>query len=235
MKLTDAHARLREMGAPSFTTNDAAALLRIEGSHATKVLSRLAETGHVVRLARGRWALPGRLPQFALPEALTAPTPSYVSLFSALHHHGLIQQVPVAVYAVTLGPSREAVTPLGRVSLHRVVPSFFFGFEQRGVGPKVASPEKALVDCLYLGPARSRRFRALPEIELPPKFSARRAREMARRIDSPSRRTYVLERLESIVASARGRENEPGDDPERPRRIAARLCHRISQKMHYVN
>jgi predicted transcriptional regulator of viral defense system len=205
VKLTDAHARLRELGAPTFTTNDAAALLRIEGSHATKVLCRLAETGHVVRLARGRWALGDELDRFALPEALTAPTPSYVSLFSALHHHGLIEQIPAAVYAVTLAPSRDVRTPLGTVSLHRVAPSFFFGFEQRGTGPKIAVPEKGLVDFLYLGPARSRRFRALPELELPRSFSGRRAREMARRIESRSRRSYVLSKLDRILENAGSR------------------------------
>lgn len=199
MKLTEAHAHIRELRAPAFTTNDAAALLGIEGSHATKVLSRLAETGHVIRLARGRWALPDLLERFALPEALTAPTPSYVSLQSALHHHGLIEQIPAAVFAVTLAPSRNVDTPLGRVSLHHVVPTFFFGFEQKAGGPKIATPEKALVDYLYLGPARSRRFRALPEIELPAGFSKRRAQQMVARIASASRRSHVGERLRQIL------------------------------------
>jgi predicted transcriptional regulator of viral defense system len=202
VKLVDAHARLRELGVATFTTNDVAALLGIEGSHATKVLSRLREAGHVIRLARGRWALAGQLDRFALPEALTAPTPSYVSLYSALHHHGLIEQIPAAVFAVTLAPSRTVQTPLGTVSLHRVAPTFFFGYEQRGTGPKIAVPEKALVDFLYLGPARSRRFRALPELELPRRFSARRARTMAGRIESKSRRAHVVSRLEAFLERA---------------------------------
>ena len=39
------------------------------------------------------------------------------------------------------------------------------------LGVKIASPEKALLDALYLRPARSRLFRALPELELPRTFS----------------------------------------------------------------
>ncbi|HEX9622015.1 MAG TPA: hypothetical protein VF989_17835, partial [Polyangiaceae bacterium] len=46
-------------------------------------------------------------------------------------------------------------------------PRFFAGFElMDGNGVKLATPEKALVDTLYLAPARSRLFCALPELEL---------------------------------------------------------------------
>ncbi|MFO7695137.1 MAG: hypothetical protein R6V57_18790, partial [Vicinamibacterales bacterium] len=51
-------------------------------------------------------------------------------------------------------------------SVHHVAPSFFFGYEDIGqTGVLMASPEKALVDFLYLAPARSMLFRALPELE----------------------------------------------------------------------
>jgi hypothetical protein len=106
-------------------------------------------------------------------------------------------------FAVTLGTTRRYETPLGSVSLHRVAPSFFFGLEQRGLGPKIAVPEKALVDTLYLRPARSRRFRALPELEIPRGFSMVRARKMARRIASPGRRALVLRLLWEVAGGER--------------------------------
>jgi predicted transcriptional regulator of viral defense system len=206
VKLTDAHARLLQLGAPVFTTNEAATWLRVSGNHGSQILVRLAQTGHVVKLGRGRWALPERVRPFMLPEALTAPKPSYVSLYSALHEHGLIEQIPEVVYAVTLAPTRSVRTPLGAVSLHHVAPEFFFGYEVVArTGVKLASPEKALLDVLYLRPARSQLFRALPELELPVGFSVRRARAIATRIRSPARRKLVLDALASVLASARSR------------------------------
>lgn len=203
MKLTEAHRALVALPNATFTTNDAATLLGIESSYATKVLTRLSVTGHVLRLARGRWALPDALDPFLLPEALTAPLPSYVSLHTALHHHGLIEQIPSTVYAVTLAPSAERRTPAGTVSLHHVAPGFFFGFETAPGGAKVARPEKALLDFLYLRPGRSRRFRSLPELTLPRSFSATWARRAIDRIASPSRRTLVLREFDKALQSAR--------------------------------
>ena len=50
-------------------------------------------------------------------------------------------------------------------------PAFFFGYEDAGrAGGRLTTPEKALVDSLYPTPARSRLFRALPELEWPKAF-----------------------------------------------------------------
>lgn len=200
MKLTEAHARLQALGVPTFTTNEAAASLRIGGNHASQLLSRLAQTGHVVQLARGRWALPDRTTPMMLPEALTAPKPAYVSLYSALHEHGLIEQIPDVVYAVTLAPTRQVATPLGTVSLHHIAPALFSGFEiVPRTGVKLARPEKALFDILYLRPARSLLFRALPELELPKSFDKKFTRVLTDRIASPARRTLVRKQLEALL------------------------------------
>lgn len=204
MKLIEAHAKLIALDVPTFTTSEAAAALSISRNHAAQVLQRLAETAHVAHLARGRWALPNETDSFMLPEALTAPKPSYVSLQSALYHHEMIEQIPEVTYAVTLAPTRRVHTPLGDVSLHQVTPAFFFGFDVVATtGVKLATPEKALLDVFYLRPARSRRFRALPELELPKAFSTREAMAMTRKIASPSRRTLVQRELEQLLQRVR--------------------------------
>jgi hypothetical protein len=69
----------------------------------------------------------------------------------------------------------------------------------------MASPEKALVDFLYLAPARSMLFRALPELELPRGFSVGRARAMTKRIESPRRRTMVARALERVIEAGKPR------------------------------
>jgi predicted transcriptional regulator of viral defense system len=202
MTSADALARLRRL-APTFTTREAAGALDVDPRHASVVLSRLSRFGHVERLAQGRWLFPGRLEPFAVPEALTRPIPSYVSLQSALFHHGMIEQIPDIVYAVSLGPTRRVSTSVATVSLHRVGIDFFFGFERTlRTGVNIAVAEKALLDFLYLRPARSRMFRALPELELPRHFSARRARTMLERIRSERRRTLVRGLLEETLERA---------------------------------
>lgn len=77
----------------------------------------------------------------------------------------MISQIPAITYAVSIGRTKRYETPLGVVSFHHVHPSFFFGFETIGKGMvKMATPEKALIDFLYLSPSKSRLFRALPEL-----------------------------------------------------------------------
>ncbi len=204
MRLVDILSRLAKMGPPAFRTSDAAAYLDIGTAHASKLLARLAQAGHLVRLGRARWGFRERIDPFALPEYLTAPYPSYVSLQSALFHHGLISQIPSVIYAVSPARTRTYRTPLGTVSVHRVRPSFFFGYGSRGKGGgKIASPEKALVDFLYLSPGRSGLFRELPELDLPPGFKASAARKIVRRIRSVRRRNHVMRRLDRILKKAR--------------------------------
>ena len=68
----------------------------------------------------------------------------------------------------------------------------------------LARPEKALVDFLYLTPARSKLFRALPELEWPKRFNARRARAIVERIVPTRRRTLVTRRLDALLEGRSG-------------------------------
>jgi predicted transcriptional regulator of viral defense system len=201
MKLVDVHARLLEMEVAVFQTSDAAACLNINNVHASKLLARLSSAGHLVHLNRGLWAFKDRVESLALPEYLTNPFPSYVSLQSALYYHELISQIPTVIYAVSISRTKKYETPLGVVSVHHVNPSFFFGFESMGRGiAKVATPEKALIDFFYLSPARSNLFRALPELEFPKNFSAKKARRIIGQIRSVRRQTLVKRLFEEVMS-----------------------------------
>jgi predicted transcriptional regulator of viral defense system len=201
MTLLDALSTIESMDAAVFCTSDAAARLRVPNGHASVVLARLAASGHMIRLRRGVWALPGRVDPLALPEYLTAPFPAYVSLQSALYLHGMISQMPAVTYAVSLARTRRFTTPFGTVSVHHVKPAFFFGFQDAASrsGVRLATPEKALVDFLYLTPARSRLFRALPELEWPKRFSVRAARSIVKGIEPVRRRTLASRALDRLI------------------------------------
>jgi predicted transcriptional regulator of viral defense system len=200
VRLIDVLAKLRAIGTPSFLTADAAAALGIQRSHASQSLGRLAASGHLAKLGRGRWGFRDRIDPAALPELLTAPFPSYVSLQSALYRHGMISQIPSVLYAVSVARTRTFRTDLGTVSIHHVAPSFFFGYSSApGGNGKIATPEKALVDLLYLGPARNRLFRGLPELTLPRGFKIDEARRIIGRIRAVRRRSYVRRRFERLM------------------------------------
>jgi predicted transcriptional regulator of viral defense system len=202
MTLLHALSRILAMNVPIFTTGDAAVQLGVPVGNASVTLARLTTSGQVVRLRRGVWAVKDRIDTLALPEYLTAPFPAYVSLHSALYLHGMISQVPMITYAVSLARTRRYHTPLGTVSIHHVQPSFFFGFEAAGrAGGRLATPEKALLDFLYLAPARSKLFRALPELEWPKRFSFRIARSIVKRVTPIRRRKIVARRLEQLLQS----------------------------------
>lgn len=202
MKLTSAHARLLKMNQPVLRTADAAACLEIDNAHASKILERLAETGHGLHLARSLWVFPAQLNPLTLPEYLTAPLPSYISLQSALYYHSMISQIPSIIYAVSPARTRRFTTPLGTISIHHLPPDLFFGYAVSGAeGLKIATPEKALVDLLYLRPAKSHLFRALPEIEWPKKFKPDTARRMISRIAACRRRNMARRYFEDLWRS----------------------------------
>ncbi len=197
MRLLAALTQLQGLNQPVMETGDMAVVLGVGKAHASKIAARLAEAGHLLALRRGVWAFPGRIDTLAIPERLTAPQPAYVSLQSALYHHGMISQVPSSVYAVSLARTRRYVTPLGVVSVHHVAPDFFFGYETLGEkGIRLARPEKALLDVFYLSPAKSRLFCQLPEVERPDGFDVQEAHCMIARIPFPARRNMVAERFE---------------------------------------
>lgn len=203
LRATEALGRLQRMGKPVITTEDAALRLGLARPAASRTLARLAQAGLLLRLRHGLWSLAPRIEPLVLPEYLTAPFPAYVSLQTALQLHGLITQLPHVIYVASLAPTRKIHTQVADFSIHRLAPSFFGGFETTPSGVRLATPEKALLDCLYLAPGRSRLFAALPEVELPRKFDRKEARSWIERIAPGPRRTLVERRLDALLRGRR--------------------------------
>ncbi len=200
MNAGKALGRLKRLRLPAATTSDAAAVLGLAIDAASHTMRRLGRAGLVTPVRRGLWALTEHPDPLALAEYVTAPYPSYVSLQSALYLHGMIEQMPMMTYLVSLARSGRVETKLGTYSVHHVQPELFDGFEHRSAtGLKLATPEKALVDFLYLSPTRSRLFAALPELELPRRFSASAARAWVRRIPAGRLRTVAGRKLEELL------------------------------------
>jgi predicted transcriptional regulator of viral defense system len=196
MNQIEALQRLRTLAAPVVETRDVVALLQVSTSNATAILRRLARKGMIVHLSRGRWLVNEKIDRLALPELILAPYPAYISLQSALFHHGLIEQIPSVIYAVTPARPRRLRTPKGTISFHRIPPELFKGFElSSGSDAKIATPEKALFDLLYLAPGRSRVFSKQPELTIPRRFQWQRLKEYTTLVKSSGRRAYIAERI----------------------------------------
>jgi len=147
---------LADQGVFIFSTDEArlaASRLSIPDNYLNQLLTRLTEGGWLVRLRRGLYAGTGRLPgevhvhPFAI--ATSVVSPSAISHWSAMHHHGLTEQVPQIVTAFT---PRKVVTPSMRSSQMRgatskhaweilgvryeymtVKPEHFFGVDEQWV------------------------------------------------------------------------------------------------------
>ena len=128
-----------------------------------KQLSRWVRAGKIIQLRRGLYTLaePYRkvTPEpFLIANRLNEP--SYVSLQSALAHHGLIPEWVPAVTSVTTARPEEVDTPLGRFIYRHCKRPLFFGFQEvdlgQGQAAFVATPEKALLDLVYLTPGGDR-------------------------------------------------------------------------------
>jgi predicted transcriptional regulator of viral defense system len=202
MNASDALARLVRLGVPLIQTADAAVALDQSQGAANKTLSRLADAGLVARIRHGAWWISGDVEFYRLPEYLTTPYPSYVSLQTALHLRGLIEQIPEVLYAVSLARSQRTITSAGTISFHHIAPELFGGFEETASPPrgvKLATAEKALFDFAYLSGGRSRSFEAVPELEIPAKFNWSELTRWVRRIPSVRRRVQTTGRLERFL------------------------------------
>ncbi len=204
MNQIEALQRLRALATPVVETRDVTALLQVSLSNANTILRRLARQEMIIHLSRGRWLVDEKIDRLALPELISAPHPAYVSLQSALFHHGLIEQIPSVIYAVTLARPRRLRTPLGTISFHRMPPELFRGFElSPRSDAKIATPEKALFDLFYLAPGRSRLFSKPPELTIPRRFQWQRLKEYTARVQSTSRRAYIAGRISALRAAER--------------------------------
>jgi len=181
-----------------FTTAQAAEACGMSVDAMQSELAEMDAVGKVQHLARDAWMLlPKQMGSHCLP-GLLRPGNCYLSLYTALKVHDMIDPIPNAVHAVSTGPAETVPTSLMDVVFHHVDPSFYFGFEPHPYVPQVqvATPEKAILDRLYLEATGAFGITHPVEIELPDGFSWERAGEMANRISDPGRNAFLLKRLD---------------------------------------
>jgi len=118
-----------------------------------QALSRLAHRGLVSRVAKGVYANKLVRDQSATDFVNVLKPNSYVSLESALNHWGLSTQSPVTLTCVTTEKPKEYKTPEFAITFRTISKRLFWGFvekQTRYSKYRVAEPEKALLDWIYL-------------------------------------------------------------------------------------
>ena len=191
MSSASVFAKLREIGAPTVTTREAAAALRISTSSASRALRTLAQRGLARQIRHGLWSLADRPadPRLLAGE-ITRPHPAYISFASALAAHGVIDQIPREISLASTGRPKRVKTSQGIFVVHRVPPGLFGGYDLKD-GVSIATPEKALFDFVYVSQASGRTRQRLPELDLPASFSRREVDGWIKRISSPRLRELV--------------------------------------------
>lgn len=188
-----------------FTTRELALRSGVSVSSASRQLSRAAENGAITRVTRGVWANP-RNPAFH-PHLCVAPLlgreQGYVSFLTALHLHGIVSQIPTRIHVATTGHGRRIATPVGTFELFHLAPDLMKDgvlWSDTRVPYRIATPEKALFDTLYISTRKGRRFRSLPELDLSRRrFRRTRFAALVRDVDNARIASAIERRFEALA------------------------------------
>ncbi len=168
--------KLAESGDRIFTlerVRELAPAVGLSAPYLRQALHHLARSGWVVRLRKGLYSLsssvPGVSPLHEFEVAMALVHPAAISHWSALHHHGLTEQLPRRVFVLTttgtsiprlIGTKKKKRKsdkgyPVGGMIYQfiQVKPERFFGIEETWVGEsrvKVTDPERTLLDGLTM-------------------------------------------------------------------------------------
>ena len=198
---------IRKIGRPVFTTHELTAISGKSASAVVQSLNHLVKQGLIIKIYRGVWAEQSlrTISPFEVIPALFPRQRVYVSFITALHLHGIVEQIPQVITLASTAHTIVLHTKAGVFSVHQIAPAFFDGFDwYKEEGHfLIAEPEKALIDSLYLSSRKKKQFGSFPELEFPAKFSFKKASQWVERIPEKTIRKYVSEQLRAIKASKR--------------------------------
>lgn len=119
-------------------------------------MTRLCKNKKLVRLKQNLYTFPDFHPNvFVIGQQMVSP--SYYSLESILSLSGIIPEGAANYTLITSKKTQQYSNEFGTFSYRHLSPKFFFGVEQRKDGAWMATPEKAMLDYLYLN---SKKFKA---------------------------------------------------------------------------
>ncbi len=190
-----------------FTTRDFASLNKLSISAATEQLKRLEAKTLIIKLTRGIWANinhPYFSPIAAAPYLLNNEQ-GYVSFLSAMNRHGMISQIPQSIQIASTGRPRKLQSPIANYEFIQLSPNMFleginWAPTNSTISYQIASPEKALLDMLYISTRKGNRFSSLPELDLTQNFSKKKFINLLNKCIPDKRlRTAIKSRFEKLI------------------------------------
>lgn len=166
--------------------------------------------GYIVPLRQGWYAFADYVqqPDYARYVAGKICAPSYISLHTALSFYGIIPEAVVEITSVTTQKTCRYENAFGQFSYQTIRPRLFWGFEPKtmrdGKQYMMATPEKSIIDLLYLYP----QYSTLDEMREPrfdddwmhDELNKERLLEYTERINSPVVRKRVKLLLKAYEA-----------------------------------
>lgn len=119
---------------------------------------RWVNKGYLIRLKQGSYAFSESLeiPHFGFYIANKIYKPSYISLHSALSFYGMIPETVIQINSVSTLKTSSFKNSVGLFNFQTVKNDLMFGFGLKKINPTfsflMATPEKAILDLLYLNP-----------------------------------------------------------------------------------
>lgn len=194
---------IKQLKSPVFTTHQLCVRSGKSASTVVQTLNHLEKAGIILKIYRGIWAdsHDKKLSPYVIIQHLLPRHRAYVSFISALHLHGIIEQIPQVITLASTAHTKTIHTKAGTFSIHQISPAFFAGFDWYGGRGDflIAEPEKALVDSLYLSTRRGRQFGYFPELRFPTTFSFTKAKKWVAKIPERKIRNAVLKKLNALI------------------------------------
>jgi predicted transcriptional regulator of viral defense system len=177
-------------------------------------LSRWVKAGKIYRIRRGLYSV-------APPYQKRQPHPflvanhlqkaSYVSLQSALSFYGIIPEVVNITTSVSTGRPERLETPLGTYEFRHIKTELLFGYQMTELGGQsalVATPEKALLDLIYLQPGGDS-IAYLKELRLQntEKLDKDLLRKQSEKFNTPKLQNAVIKILQLMFGESEGYED----------------------------
>lgn len=152
--------------------------------------------GYIISLRQGWYAFADYLqqPDYARYFAGQIYAPSYISLHSALSFYGIIPEQVVEITSVTTQKTSRFINDCATYSYQTIRPNLFWGYTMMNMRDgkvyPMATPEKAILDLLYLYPQYQTEAQMLDlrldEDWLDNELNHNRLQEYMARINSPA-------------------------------------------------
>jgi len=189
MKEIEAVQILEKSGKKIFTLSEIKSLFGIEKDNTLyKKVESLIKDKILTRAIKGIYYLTLNPPSdFELANFLYQP--SYISLSSALNFYGILVQVPYELTSVTPRLSRKIKIGERTFKYFHIKKDYFWSYEKENEF-LIASPEKALVDTLFLI-SLGRLFLSYDEFLLD-KINKKKFAELSKKIKHPAYQKLIL-------------------------------------------